>query len=191
MKPIFRFCLLGLLVAFLEEFITQGVLKRSLLSWIIPAFIAFVPFLIIAKLIGGHLDKKMKSGLAATAYYLVSGGIGLMIEWFLIGLSPWSSSGSNPLLMLVFQAGIFSFWGSVAFAPRLLLDKRKAVVVLRKWYKRFLTVGFVTTYILTLTASRQTQLIVGITSVILVFVSLNMFYFRYVRILNSVPSGSM
>ena len=38
-KP--RFYAIGLAVAVVEEFITQGVLKRSLVGWIIPSFIAF------------------------------------------------------------------------------------------------------------------------------------------------------
>src|SRR5262249_28345366 len=43
-QPAFRFYLLGLMIAGLEEFITQGVLKNNLSGWIIPTLIAFLPF---------------------------------------------------------------------------------------------------------------------------------------------------
>jgi hypothetical protein len=50
--------LVGLAIAFLEEFITQGILKRGLAGWIIPAIIAFVPFLIVVR----HIGKVLPGG---------------------------------------------------------------------------------------------------------------------------------
>jgi len=44
MKPKPGFLVVGLTVAFLEEFITQGVLKKNPAGWIIPTIIAFFPF---------------------------------------------------------------------------------------------------------------------------------------------------
>ncbi len=46
---------------------------------------------------------------AVLAYYVISGVIGLTIEWLIIGLSPWSNPAANPLLILILQVGIFSF----------------------------------------------------------------------------------
>jgi len=138
-KP--RFYLVGLAVAFLEEFITQGILKRNLADWIIPALIAFLPFLIAVRQIGNVLQGRMIESNATTSYYVISGVIGLMIEWLVIGLSTWSNPASDPLLTIIFQLGIFSFWGSVAFAPRLLLDRRDSIARVRRWYKRFLASG--------------------------------------------------
>ena len=43
MKASTKFCLVGLLVAGLEEFITQGVLKNTYGGWFIPTLIAFIP----------------------------------------------------------------------------------------------------------------------------------------------------
>lgn len=179
-----RFYLIGLIIAFLEEFITQGVLKRNLVVWIIPTIIGFLPFLIAASLIHRSLLKRFGEHRAVLAYYLVAGGMGLMVEWFIIGLSPWSSPGADPFLMLVFQLGIFSFWGTVAVAPRVLLDKRRLVAGVRKWYKRFLTLGFALIYFVTLSSARQAQFVAGVGSVLVVFLLLNSFYFRYIRILN-------
>ena len=178
-----RFCAIGMGVASLEEFISQGVLKHTLFGWVIPAFIAFVPFLVTSALIHRLLRKKIKVKTHLELfYYMISGGIGLFVEWFLIGLSPWSSSsGTNPVLLAVFQLGLFSFWGSVAFAPRILIDKRTAVVSLVRWFKRSLAAGFVIIYLATFAANRQPQFAIGIISILTIFLALNVFYIRYIR----------
>jgi len=90
MSPFLRFCLLGLLVAGLDEFITQGVLKNTYAGWILPTLIAFVPFLALVRLIGKILDKRLSEPESFLICYLTAGSIGLAVEWFLIGLSPWS-----------------------------------------------------------------------------------------------------
>ncbi len=132
-----------MIVAILEEFLTQGVLKRNILGWIIPTFIAFLPFLLLTSQIHRVLLRRiMREHRLDLAFYLVSGTIGLMIEWFLIGLAPWNL-GSDPFLSVLFQVAMFSFWGSVAFAPKIILDRRNLIIGSRKWFKRFLAVGFV------------------------------------------------
>jgi len=141
-------------------------MKRNLVGWIIPTFIAFVPFLIVVRQLGKRLDRSIIESRAILAYYVISGVIGLMIEWLVIGLSPWSNSAADPLLTLIFQIGIFSFWGSVAFAPRLLLDRRDSAARLRKWYKLFLAFGFGSIYLFTSLASREAKFVVGIGAVL-------------------------
>ena len=181
-QPAYKFFLIGLLVAALEEFITQGVLKNDLVGWIIPTIIAFLPFLVVARLLGRILAKKLEEWQATLAYYAAAGGIGLLFEWFVIGLTPWS----NPnLLQIPFQFGMFSFWGTVAFAPRLLLDRRDAVARVRKSYRRALLLAVVVTYYLTFAASHETQFLTGIVSVIVSFILLNYFCFAYIRILKA------
>ena len=178
-----RFCAIGLSVASLEEFISQGVLKHTLFGWVIPAILAFIPFLIASAYIHRVLRKRiMTRSRLELFYYIISGGIGLAIEWFLIGLSPWSGGlGTDPVLMSVFQLGMFSFWGSVAFAPRIMIDKRTVVTGLVRWFKRFLAMGFFTIYFVTFASTRQSQFVAGVISIMIVFLASNAFYFRYVR----------
>src|SRR5262245_32246751 len=182
-QPLFRFCLIGLTVAGLEEFITQGVLKNNLSGWIIPTIIAFVPFLILAHAIGKYLDRRLSQHKSAFIYWLVAGGIGLAVEWFLIGLSPWSNPKAPPLAMLVLQVGMFSFWSSVAFAPRLLLDQRDLVSPARRRFKRSLVLGMAVIYIVTFAVPRKAQFASSIGSVLIVFISMNFFYAQYLRTL--------
>lgn len=181
LKP--KFLLIGLFIAFLEEFITQGVLKRSLLGWIVPTVFAFLPFLVAVHLIRNVLHSRMAKPRSVLAHYVVAGGIGLGIEWFIIGLSPWSNLSVDPLLMLIFQLGMFSFWGTVGFAPELLLDQWAPVARVRKWYGRFLVAGFAFIYLVTFSTPREAQFGAGIGSVLLVFISMNAFYLMYIRTL--------
>jgi len=76
---------------------------------------------------------------------------------------------------------MFSFWGSVAFIPRILQDKRLTVTGLEKQLKRSLIAGFAIIYLLTFLVGRQAQFIAGIVSIMSLFLSLNLFYFKYIR----------
>ena len=183
MQPAFKFYCIGLLVAGLEEFITQGVLKNNPGGWIIPTIIAFLPFLIIVRAIGKALDGRLSEHKSAFSYWLVAGLIGLAVEWFVIGLSPWSNPHGNALGMLVLQLGMFSFWSSVAFAPRLLLDKRDFVSSARRRFKCFFILGMAVIYGVTLAASKETRFPASIASVLIVFVSMNFYYLQYFRAL--------
>ena len=166
----------------LEEFISQGVLKRNLVGWIVPTIIAFLPFLLGTGLIYKLLQRRLGNGnRLELSFYPLSAGIGLMVEWFLIGLSPWNSFGADPLVSTLFQLSMFSFWGSVAFVPRILQDKRLTVASLVKQLKRSLIAGFAIIYVLTFAVGRQAQFIIGIASIMGLFLSLNLFYVKYVR----------
>ena len=74
------------------------------------------------------------------------------MEWFLIGLSPWSDRTSPRALVAVFHAGMFSFWGTVALAPRIFLDLRPQAAKLRRRFLIALTALGVVTYVLTFAA---------------------------------------
>lgn len=178
MQSTYKFFLIGLIVAGLEEFITQGVLKNNPTGWIASTIIAFLPFLIIVWLMGKFLTKKLPEPKAVFWYYILAGSIGLGVEWFLIGLTPWSAPH---ILQIPFQLGMFSFWGTVAFAPLLLLDTRKNVSIIRKWYKCFLIFGLTTIYLITFTAKKEDQFPLSITATLSVFILLNFFYFKYIR----------
>jgi hypothetical protein len=109
------------------------------------------------------------------------------VEWFLIGLSPWSDPKAPVLAILVFQFGMFSFWGGVAFLPRLLLDDREVVSRVRSACKRVLIGGFVLLYVLTFAVPKDIRFPVSIGTVLLLFIGLNLFYARYLRAMLKRP----
>ncbi len=144
--------------------------------------IAFLPFVVGTAIIHRLLRTRLGNGnRLELSFYAVSGGIGLMLEWFLVGLSPWNSFGADSSVSTLFQLAMFSFWGIVAFVPRILQDKRLTVADLVKQLKRSLAAGFAIIYLLTLIVGRPAQFITGIVSIMSLFLSLNLFYFKYIR----------
>jgi hypothetical protein len=183
--PARRFFVCGMAIAALEEFITQGVLKGSYFSWVFT-LIPFAVFLVIAWYVRIALDRRAAGWRAGLSYYLVTGGLGLAVEWFVIGLSPWSDRTSPPWLIALFHAGVFSFWGTVALAPHLLLDDRPEWARLRRWFLGSFAALMGMTYVLTLTAKvtgaeEGVQFLASIGPLIVTFLTMNVFYALYFR----------
>jgi hypothetical protein len=191
--PLGRFCVVGLLIAGLEEFITQGVLKNTLTGWVLPTLVAFVPFLLLLRAVGTVFDRRLPAPTAVLCYYLAAGTIGLLVEWFLIGLSPWRDTSASILLLLGFQFGMFSFWAGVAMAPRILLDTRPTVLRVRQVTRRWLIFGFAVIYVLTFAVPQHARFGAAILSVLTTFLALNYAYVRYLRALReparAAPEG--
>jgi len=183
--PAKKFFLYGIAIAALEEFISQGVLKDSYFLWVFT-LIPFAVFLVVARGVVAFLGRGGSRWRAPLLYYLVMGGIGLAIEWFIIGLSPWSDETSPRWLVAVFHAGVFSFWGTVALAPHILLDDRAEMAGLKR---RFLcTFAACTTVTYTLTfaakvggAGKNAQFLASIGPLIVTFLAMNAFYAVYFR----------
>src|SRR6185437_9847583 len=64
---------------------------------------------------------------AALACYLLAGATGLAFEWFAVGNSPWG----NPAAC---QPGMFCFWATVLFLPRIFTDARPGLARLRAMF---------------------------------------------------------
>jgi hypothetical protein len=177
--------LYGLAIAALEEFITQGVLKQAYFAWIFT-LVPFAVFLGITGCLWAVLHRLAAERLAVVAYYLAAGSIGLAVEWYLIKLAPWSDTTSPPVFVAIFHAGMFSFWGTVALAPRILLDARPNVARLRRRFLIALTALGVATYVLTFAAKiaaaeKGVQFLASIGPVVITFLMMNVFYVQYFR----------
>jgi hypothetical protein len=187
-----KFFLYGLAIAALEEFITQGVLKESYFVWIFT-LLPFAVFLGITGCFWAVLHRLAAEWLAVVLYYLAAGTIGLAVEWFLIGLAPWNDRTSPPVLVAVFHTGMFSFWGTVALAPRILLDGRPQVAGLRRRFLIAFTALGVVTYVLTfaakiVAAEKDVLFLASIGPVVITFLMMNVFYVQYSRSYGSCAS---
>jgi hypothetical protein len=123
---------------------------------------------------------------AAALYYLAAGALGLVVEWCIIGLSPWRDPNAPLTVIVVFHAGVFSFWGTVALAPHLLLDARPEMAKLKRRFTITFSALMGATYIFTFAAKvfgapRGAQFLGAIGLVILTFLALNVFYIQYFR----------
>lgn len=148
MNHLTKFILIGLFFAGVVELVK--VLSGDIIGYLVTLIIPYLPFLLFVYYFGKIIDKKIRDKTKAhLIHYLVFGLFGVvLIEWLLIGLSPWSNPDANPFLMLMFQLAMISYWGTVAFAPRMLLDDRKGFEKIKKSMMRFYIIFFVITYII-------------------------------------------
>ena len=178
-----RFFQYGLSIAAAEEFLTQGLLKNNYTTWIFT-LIPFGLFLIVASCLREFLHRRVCGWIAPLLYYISMGTVGLAVEWFIIGLTPWSDKTSPLPLIVLFHSGMFSFWGTVALGPHILLDDRDATVIVRRAFASTLVSWIVCSYILALgarftRASDAVQFLFTVGPVVLTFLSMNGIYAWY------------
>jgi len=81
--------------------------------------------------------------------------------------------------MLVFQVGMFSFWATVSFAPRLFLGPRELDRRIRRSVLRFYVPYFLLVYVVGLSVPANLKFKTIIPLVIIGYTTLNAFYLRY------------
>ena len=180
MKRFLAFVAIGSFFSTVEEFLTVVVLKGDFASYVFTLLILFPVFLTLTYFSSRLIDRLVRGHPAQElVHYFVYGLAGLMIEWFLIGLSPWGDPSAHPLVMLVFQLGMFSFWATVGFAPRLFTQAgepgRRAGRAILKFYIPY----FVVAYIVAFLAPQDMKFISIIGSIVLGYLLLNLFYVKY------------
>jgi hypothetical protein len=178
-----RFFLYGLLIAGLEEFVTQGLLKDSCFLWIFT-LIPFACFLLVAGCLRLIVNGSTTGRRAAALYYLYAGTVGLAVEWFIIGLAPWNDRTSPPLLIVAFHAGMFSFWGTVALGPHILLDVRAEAARPKRRFAIALAALMAATYAAALAAKlggagTDAQFLACVGPVVVTFLAMNVFHVQY------------
>jgi hypothetical protein len=180
-----KFFAYGLGIAAAEEFITQGVLKDTYFLWV-RTLIPFAVLLAGAWCAREIMTKHARGWRPVALYYLISGDMGLALEWFIIGLSPWKDTTSPIVLVALFHAGMFSFWGTVPLAPYILIDGRPEIASLKRRFVRTFAVLMGLTYVVTLGGKvagvpKDLVFLASILLVISTFLTMNVFYVQYFR----------
>lgn len=180
MRKILAFIALGSVFATVEEFLTIVVLKRDLATYLFTLLILFPVFLLFVYFSSRLINRFTgKEPLRDLIHFFLYGLIGLMIEWFIIGLSPWSDPSANPIVMFVFQLGMFSFWATVAFIPRLFLNPGELNQRIRKSILKFYIPYFIIVYIIGLAVPESLRFITIIFLIVFGYLFLNLFYLKY------------
>jgi hypothetical protein len=128
MKRFVGFLAIGSAFSTVEEFLTVVVLRHDVPSYVFTLVILFPLYLGFVFVFGRFVLERLVRDREAqdVVHFLTFAAVGLVLEWTLMGLAPWSNPDANPFAMFVFQLGMFAFWGTVATAPRIFLDPRES-----------------------------------------------------------------
>lgn len=183
MRRYLTFLIAGTFFSTVEEYLTIVVLKHDVGAYVFTLIILFPMFLTIVFFSGRLIDRALpNSPYCDTAHFLTYAGIGLvLIEWFLIGLSPWSNPAANPLLMFLFQLGMFSFWATVAFAPRLFIRHDDITLKARRSLLRFYVPYFLFVYFVAFTVPEKARFGAIIPLIIVGYWVVTVLLVRYLR----------
>lgn len=197
MRRFITFVAIGSAFAAVEEFLTVVVLRHDVPSYLFTLLVLFPSYLTLVYLVGRALDRLAPHHPArALIQLLASGGVGLLLEWTLMGLSPWSNPAANPLVMLVFQLGMFAFWATVATAPRAFLDHSKPGRDARRRILRFYVPYFALVYVVGLSVPQRWRFGTIIPSIVVGYSVVAGLLFRwavvlYLRDIRIPPGGTM
>ena len=172
MKKYTVLILIGLFFAAPGEILNHFVFNPSSsgLSGFVRTMIIYVVFLSIVWSGLRFLFKKYSRLAASLVSYLIVGFVGLMIEWFIIGNSPWQNPEANDL-------GMFTFWGTMVLAPLILTDMN-----ISKKFRKTLWIYFLAASIISLilgVTSRGDLRFLGLLIWIYSTIGLNVFYLKY------------
>jgi hypothetical protein len=179
MKKYLAFLAVGSFFSTVEEFLTVAVMK-DIGSFVVTVLIVFPVFLTFVFFSSRLLDRLFDNDSARELVHFLSYGVvGLMFEWFIMGLSPWSNAEANPVAVAVFQVGMFSFWTTVAFAPRLFLKPDGLSRRFRQWILRFYVPYFVAVYIVAFSVPTSMRFAAIISLVLFGYLLVNVLFLSY------------
>lgn len=137
-----RYVLVGLFFATMVESINMGILGGNWVGMASTILLVYSVFVFL-----GYLLRNVNPW----AHLAVTGLVGLVgIEWLLIGTAP--GAGGSLLSTLIFQVGMFLYWATVGFGPRLMLDETSGSEVVRRGFIRFYIAWFAVVYLVGLLA---------------------------------------
>jgi hypothetical protein len=159
MRRLLAFIAVGSFFATVEEFLTVVVLHHEVARYLFTLVVVFPIFLTFVWASSRLLDRLARRPPAQELlHFFLYGLVGLLIEWFLIGLTPWSNPNAHPVVMLLFQLGMFSFWATVAFAPRLFLTPGDVSRRARRAILAFYLPYFFAVYVVALSIAERWRL---------------------------------
>lgn len=162
---------LGSLFATLGEYLFCVLVRQSVPDYLFT--LAAYPF-ILALSYGPlrWIERRMPTPLSADlAVYAVAGLVGLAIEWFIIGNSPWANPDANDL-------GMFAYWATVLAMPRLLLDRRTYLRPVRRAAAVAFAAFSAGALLIGLLTPQALRLFVLVWVVVIGYAGMNLFFLR-------------
>jgi hypothetical protein len=135
MNRFIKFMAVGLIFAvFPGEISNQLLIRRSPAGFAIT-LLNYVWFLALGFWVGGLIDRRLKSRLAARlTYFFLYGFVGLMIEWFVLHVYTLQPS---PVQLMM-----FTFWAGMMLTPRIFVDEPASAGLdaIRRGIRRYMVI---------------------------------------------------
>ncbi len=181
-KHLISFISIGLVIAGIGE--TQfSVFIRSDIPNLIGSFAFNTVYLTLAGLVSGRVVRRLGDGWATILVHVaVFGTSGLLIEWFLIGNSPWGNPQAS-------QIGMFAFWSTMGVVPFVFLRPDPRLAPLKKRIFVSVLLYAYAAALIQLIPNPTVQFVYHIWSVILGYTALALFTtVGYIRAVGSMHS---
>lgn len=129
--------------------------------------------------VGYFLTRAIRRGFkkkhhAALAIYLLSGTLGLMVEWFLLGNSPVL----DPFQVIV-QPGMFTFWATLFLAPWFLREGPELLALKTSFVRFFVCLSLLYLTVAILVPRNKGGIYFGFILFAAGYTALNYFYWKY------------
>ncbi len=116
---------IGLVVAGIGE-MQFSVFIRSDINNLIGSLVFNAVYLAVASLVSWCVVARLGDCLATMVWHVgLFGTAGLMIEWFLIGNSPWGNPQAS-------QIGMFAYWSAMVVVPFVVMRQNARLATLKK-----------------------------------------------------------
>ena len=171
MKRFLLTLVLGSLFATLGEFLFCVLVRQRMTDYLFT-LAAYPVILALTYMPLRWFERRMPSKLSADmALYAAAGLLGLAIEWFVIGNSPWSNPEANDL-------GMFAYWATVLAMPRLMLDGRPLLRPVRRAAAAAFAAYAVVALVVGVLTPQPLRLFVLVWVVVLGYAGMNLFFVR-------------
>lgn len=173
-----KFIVIGALFAAVGEYWFSYIIRRDINNWYFT--LGFNPsWLVVVYFTSRIIFRAIKNRFTAnTVYYLTYGFAGLIIiEWFLVGNSPWRNPQAN-------QLGMFSYHATTAMTSLIFVDQSPTLARLKKailaYFVPYSLAGTVIGFLL---PTYRLRLVVLVWTVIIGYTLMHGFYIWYLSIL--------
>ena len=179
--PVLRFVGYGIGFVLIPEF-TNLVIINQMPGGYLGALLIYCTLLVVGYGIQKLIDRLFNGPVFSNILtILVFGLLGLALEWFVIGNSPWE----NPDAI---QWGMFAYWVGLFMVPRILIDDRESVQGLSRRIKIVYLIYAILHLILALTLPSSLLIFVIPLLWTVVYTCFGGFYVRYIRLLKESNS---
>lgn len=186
MKQFFCFVGIGLVSTIPGELLNQLLSHRNPRAFGVT-MISYTVLMVVGYFVGEAGSRgNGRPATAARNQYLLFGSLGLAVEWLLLGNAPVLD-----LLQPIVQPGMFTFWGTMMLAPRLLREPPAFAALQRASLRYFMTFSVLYLLVALVVPREKGGIFFGFIIFSAGYTGLNVYYRRYFRQLrageDSVP----